>query len=57
MRGVTDEIVGPTEVRRLENLGLELWAPGREAHWMYIRAWAVSGRRIVLAPARPRHSG
>lgn len=57
MRGVTDEIVGPTEVRRLENLGLELWAPGRKAHWMYIRAWTVSGRRIVLAPARPRHSG
>ncbi len=53
MRGVTDEVVGPTEIRRLENLGLELWAPGEKAHWMYIRAWTVSGRRIVLTPAHP----
>jgi nitroimidazol reductase NimA-like FMN-containing flavoprotein (pyridoxamine 5'-phosphate oxidase superfamily) len=51
MRGVTDEVVGPTEIRRLENLGLDLWAPGTKAHWMYIRAWTVSGRRIVVEPA------
>jgi len=53
MRGVTDEVVGPTEIRRLESLGLELWAPGEKAHWMYIRAWTVSGRRVVHAPAGP----
>ncbi len=53
MRGVTDEVVGPTEIRRLENLGLESWAPGHKAHWMYIRAWTVSGRRIALEPPRP----
>jgi uncharacterized protein len=53
MRGVTDEVLGPTEIRRLENLGLEFWAPGQKAHWMYIRAWTVSGRRIVVEPAAP----
>ena len=50
MRGVTDEVVGPTEIRRLDTLGLEPWAPGAKPHWMYIRAWTVSGRRIVLGP-------
>jgi hypothetical protein len=49
MHGVTDEITNPNEVRRLDSLGLETWAPGRKAHWVHIRAWAVSGRRIVLA--------
>ena len=53
MRGVTDEIVGSTEIRRLDALGLEPWAPGANPHWMYIRAWTVSGRRIVLGPRRP----
>jgi uncharacterized protein len=53
MRGVTDEVVGATEIRRLENLGLESWAPGHPAHWMYIRAWTVSGRRIALEPPQP----
>jgi nitroimidazol reductase NimA-like FMN-containing flavoprotein (pyridoxamine 5'-phosphate oxidase superfamily) len=54
LRGVTDEVVGPSEIRRLENLGLEPWAPGLKTHWMYIRAWTVSGRRIVVEPAAHR---
>jgi uncharacterized protein len=49
MRGVTDEVTNPSEVRRLDSLGLEPWAPGHKAHWINIRAWTVSGRRIVLA--------
>jgi uncharacterized protein len=49
IHGVTDEITNPNEVRRLDSLGLETWAPGRKAHWVHIRAWTVSGRRIVLA--------
>jgi hypothetical protein len=36
-------------VRRLERLRLETWTPGHKAHWMRIRAWTVTGRRIVLA--------
>jgi nitroimidazol reductase NimA-like FMN-containing flavoprotein (pyridoxamine 5'-phosphate oxidase superfamily) len=50
--GMTEEVTNPSELRRLERLGLETWTPGRKAHWMRIRAWTVSGRRIVL-PARP----
>jgi nitroimidazol reductase NimA-like FMN-containing flavoprotein (pyridoxamine 5'-phosphate oxidase superfamily) len=49
IRGVTDEVTDPNVVRRLNRLGLEPWAPGHKPHWMHIRAWTVSGRRIVLS--------
>jgi len=49
MQGVTDEVRNPNEVGRLDGLGLEPWAPGHKPHWVHIRAWTVSGRRIVLA--------
>lgn len=49
IRGVTDELTDPNAVRRLDRLGLEPWAPGAKPHWMHIRAWTVSGRRIMLA--------
>ena len=48
IRGVTDEVTNPSEVWRLDRLGLEPWAPGPKRHWMHIRAWTVAGRRIVL---------
>ena len=47
--GMTEEITSPSELRRLEHLRLETWTPGHKAHWMRIRAWTVTGRRIVLA--------
>jgi nitroimidazol reductase NimA-like FMN-containing flavoprotein (pyridoxamine 5'-phosphate oxidase superfamily) len=46
--GVTEEVVGPAEVRRLGELGLEPWVPGDKHHWVRIRARTVSGRRIEL---------
>jgi uncharacterized protein len=45
--GVADEVTIPSEVRRLDKLGLEVWAPGPRSHWVRIRARTVSGRRIV----------
>ncbi|MGO9497905.1 MAG: pyridoxamine 5'-phosphate oxidase family protein [Solirubrobacteraceae bacterium] len=45
--GMTEEVTSPGELRRLDRLGLETWTPGRKAHWMRIRAWTVTGRRIV----------
>lgn len=45
--GMAEEITSPSELRRLEHLGLETWTPGHNAHWMRIRAWTVTGRRIV----------
>jgi nitroimidazol reductase NimA-like FMN-containing flavoprotein (pyridoxamine 5'-phosphate oxidase superfamily) len=45
--GMTEEVTSPSELRRLERLRLETWTPGHKAHWMRIRAWTVSGRRIV----------
>jgi nitroimidazol reductase NimA-like FMN-containing flavoprotein (pyridoxamine 5'-phosphate oxidase superfamily) len=44
--GVSEEITDPAELRRIEGLGLEPWAPGRKGHWLRIRANTVSGRRI-----------
>ena len=43
VRGVTDEVTDPSEVRRLDGLGLEPWAPGPKAHWVHIRAWTSLG--------------
>jgi nitroimidazol reductase NimA-like FMN-containing flavoprotein (pyridoxamine 5'-phosphate oxidase superfamily) len=50
IRGVTEEVTYWSEIRRLDGLGLESWGSGRKAHWVHIRAWTVSGRRIVLVP-------
>lgn len=47
--GVAEEVTNQSEVRRLDKLGLDVWAPGDRAHWVRIRAWTVSGRRIALA--------
>jgi nitroimidazol reductase NimA-like FMN-containing flavoprotein (pyridoxamine 5'-phosphate oxidase superfamily) len=44
--GVSEEITNPAELRRIDRLGLEPWAPGRKGHWIRIRANTVSGRRI-----------
>ncbi|MBV9422315.1 MAG: pyridoxamine 5'-phosphate oxidase family protein [Solirubrobacterales bacterium] len=49
--GVTEEVTNPIDVRRLESLELDPWAPGEKPHWVRIRAWTVSGRRIVLGAA------
>jgi uncharacterized protein len=50
MSGVTGEVTNPSEISRLDRLDLDSWAPGHKAHWVGIRAWTVSGRRIVLPP-------
>jgi uncharacterized protein len=44
--GVAEEVTSPVEVRRLESLGLEQWRSADQWHWVRIRAWRVSGRRI-----------
>lgn len=49
VHGVTDEVSNPADVRRLDGFGLEPLAPGLKTHWMHIRAWTISGRRIERA--------
>jgi nitroimidazol reductase NimA-like FMN-containing flavoprotein (pyridoxamine 5'-phosphate oxidase superfamily) len=49
MQGITEEITERGEVRRLDELGLETWAPGDNFRWIHIRAWTISGRRIAVA--------
>jgi len=47
IHGICEEIANPAELRRVEGLGLEPWAPGVKSHWIRIHANTVSGRRIV----------
>ncbi len=49
MAGATEEVMQPLEVVRLERLGLNTWPAGERSHWIRIRAWSISGRRIALA--------
>lgn len=51
IEGVTAEVTVPNGIGRLNRLGLQPWAPGPKPHWVHIRAWTVSGRRIVLPDA------
>jgi hypothetical protein len=50
-------VTGPADVRRLDGLGLHQWAPGEKSHWVRIRAWTVSGRRVQSAPASSPNAG
>ena len=50
--GMAEEVTNPADIRRLDGLGVENWTPGHKAHWMRIRAWTVTGRRIVPAGGR-----
>ncbi len=47
--GVTEEVTNVIDVNHFDNLGLEPWALRDKPHWVRIRPWTVSGRRIVLA--------
>jgi nitroimidazol reductase NimA-like FMN-containing flavoprotein (pyridoxamine 5'-phosphate oxidase superfamily) len=49
--GVTENVAAPAELRRLNELALDSWAPGEKDRWVRIRASTVSGRRISAAPA------
>jgi nitroimidazol reductase NimA-like FMN-containing flavoprotein (pyridoxamine 5'-phosphate oxidase superfamily) len=48
IEGLTAEVTRPADLARLNQLGLQTWAPGSKPYWVRIRAWTVSGRRIRL---------
>ena len=50
--GATEEVTSPADLRRLDGLELDQWAPGDKPHWVRIRAWTVSGRRIEAGATR-----
>ena len=50
IHGVCEEITNPAELRRIDGLGLQPWAPGPKGHWIRIRAHTVSGRRLEAVP-------
>ncbi|MGH2871377.1 MAG: pyridoxamine 5'-phosphate oxidase family protein [Solirubrobacteraceae bacterium] len=47
IRGVITEVTAPGEIERARRLGLNRWPGGPMPHWVRIRAWTVSGRRVV----------
>lgn len=47
VQGVTEALTKPEEIRRIAALEPESWAPGIKSHWIRIRAWTVSGRRLA----------
>ena len=51
--GATEEVTNPADLRRLDGLDLDSWAPADKPHWVRIRAWTVSGRRIEPGGPRP----
>ncbi len=51
--GTVEEVRSQSDVRRLDGLDLSHWAPGPKPHWVRIRAWTVSGRRIEPAEPAP----
>lgn len=44
--GVTEPVVHPNEILRLERFGLESFAPGPQPDWIRIRATTITGMRI-----------
>ena len=46
--GVSEDVTDPLELRRLESLVVDPWAPGNKGYLARIRAYSVSGRRIAL---------
>jgi nitroimidazol reductase NimA-like FMN-containing flavoprotein (pyridoxamine 5'-phosphate oxidase superfamily) len=57
LTGVAEEVTIPSEIRRLDKLGLEVWASGPRNHWVRVRARTVSGRRIVAVAGQHSHAG
>lgn len=45
--GSTEWITRAADIDRVTRLDVRTWPDGRRAHWMRIRARAVSGRRLV----------
>ena len=43
--GKPEEVTDRVEIGRLEQLELELWAPGAKTHWVRIPTTSASGRR------------
>lgn len=52
--GVSQAVTDNDEIRRLERLGLDPWAPGERPYFMKIPPTIVNGRRIG---GRPRLAG
>lgn len=45
-QGRTEEITDPSELVRIERLGVQRWAPGDKPHWLRIRPEVISGRSL-----------
>jgi nitroimidazol reductase NimA-like FMN-containing flavoprotein (pyridoxamine 5'-phosphate oxidase superfamily) len=48
--GITETVLDPSDIRRLEACGLDSFAPGPRPEWIRVRATTVTGMRISDAP-------
>ncbi len=46
VRGVAEQVRAPTEIRRLDRLGLDSWVFDEGDRWIRIRTGTISGRRV-----------
>jgi len=49
--GVTEAVLHPTEIRRLEASGLDSFAAGSQTEWIRVRATTITGMRVEPASA------
>jgi hypothetical protein len=49
--GIAEQVVHPSEIRRLERSGLDSLAPGPRPDWIRVRATTITGVRIQPPPA------
>lgn len=52
VKGRAEEVRGPEETSRVEQLPLRIWTTGEKVHWIRIRPGDVTGRRIRPSPDR-----
>jgi uncharacterized protein len=53
--GRCEEVTDAGDIARLDNLGLESWAPGTRDHYIRIIPGIVTGRRLRRTQRRERH--
>jgi nitroimidazol reductase NimA-like FMN-containing flavoprotein (pyridoxamine 5'-phosphate oxidase superfamily) len=45
--GSVEKVSNHLELERFETLELRPWEPGEKRHWVRIRVWTITGRRIA----------
>jgi nitroimidazol reductase NimA-like FMN-containing flavoprotein (pyridoxamine 5'-phosphate oxidase superfamily) len=55
--GSVEKVTNHLELERFSHLGLETWEAGEKPHWVRIRVWTVTGRRITAGRTEDASTG